>query len=126
MLDVDRLEQGTDFVAELSLAAEEGRGPYSQIALSQLFASGWEIRNTRFEGISAGDEGSFDYRDIRDDRVYTYLSLPAVGAKKFRILLHAAYVGTYYLPSISAEAMYDASINARHPGRWVHVAEPGQ
>jgi uncharacterized protein YfaS (alpha-2-macroglobulin family) len=124
--DIDHIEQGADFVAEITVAAERGSGPYQQIALSHLVASGWEIRNMRFEGVSDSDESAYDYRDIRDDRVYTYFSLPSNGSKKFHAVLHATYRGKYYLPLVSAEAMYDASVTAREPGRWVEVVEPGQ
>jgi hypothetical protein len=39
----------------------------------------------------------------------------------FRTRLNAAYLGRYYLPGLSAEAMYDASQQARLEGQWVEV-----
>ena len=67
----------------------------------------------------------FDYQDVRDDRVYTYFDLRAGETKKFELLLNASYLGHYYLPPVSVEAMYDATINGRTAGRWVEVARAG-
>jgi len=40
-------------------------------------------------------------------------------------LLNASYLGKYYLPAVSAEAMYDETIFARVAGQWVEVIKPG-
>ena len=45
-------------------------------------------------------------------------------AKTFRILLNASYLGKFYLPTVYVEAMYDKSVSARIPGRWVQVVAP--
>ena len=42
-----------------------------------------------------------------------------------RSLLNAAYLGSYYLPSVSVEAMYDATTYGRTAGTWVTVADEG-
>ena len=41
--------------------------------------------------------------------------------KTIRVLLHATYIGTYYLPSVRCEAMYDNSIQANSEGKWIEV-----
>ena len=64
-------------------------------------------------------------RDVRDDRVYTYFSLKAGETKTIATRLNASYLGRFYLPPVSAEAMYDATLNARVVGRWVEVVEAG-
>jgi uncharacterized protein YfaS (alpha-2-macroglobulin family) len=46
-------------------------------------------------------------------------------AKTFNVRLNAAYPGRYYLPTVTVEAMYDHSINARRKGRWVLVTATG-
>jgi uncharacterized protein YfaS (alpha-2-macroglobulin family) len=116
------LKQGTDFIAEVTLQNPGYRGDYQNMALSQIFPSGWEIRNTRFEGTSGAYDLSVpDYQDIRDDRVYTYFDLAAGKAKTFRILLSATYAGKFYLPEVKCAAMYDNRIIALKPGKWIHV-----
>lgn len=121
-IDVSRLKQGTSFVAQITVSNPGLRGHLKEIALSQIFPSGWEIQNARMsERAAALKSDAYTYQDVRDDRVYTYFDLNANQAKTFRIMLHAAYEGRYYLPSFSAETMYDSSINARNTGQWVEV-----
>ncbi|MBO6522591.1 MAG: hypothetical protein JJ971_02090 [Balneolaceae bacterium] len=124
-INPNEIEQGTDFVAEVSIRNPGLRGDYAEMALTQIFPSGWEIRNTRMDGESFSEPtSSFDYQDIRDDRVYTYFDLKSTATKVFRIQLNASYLGEFYLPAISTEAMYDESISARTPGTWVKVMAP--
>ncbi len=121
-INPEELEQGTDFIAEVSLYNPGTRGTLKEMTLNQIFPSGWEIHNTRMDGFSSSySSDSYDYQDIRDDRVYTYYSLDKGETKKFRIQLNATYLGKYYLPTIESEAMYDEAISARTPGKWVKV-----
>lgn len=125
-LDVSKLEQGNDFIAEVSITNPDTRGAYAQMALSQIFPSGWEIHNTRMDEAESVIKSSYPtYQDIRDDRVYTYFNLSRAEKKTFRIVLNAAYVGRYYLPTVYCEAMYDNTINSRKPGKWVEVVKTG-
>jgi uncharacterized protein YfaS (alpha-2-macroglobulin family) len=98
---------------------------YNDLAVSMLFPSGWEILNARMDNIKSAalkaDEP--DYQDIRDDRVYLYFNLAKGQTKTFKVLLQAAYLGKYYLPSIQCEAMYDNSIRAYSKGYWVDVVK---
>jgi len=121
VISPDKLEQGTDFYTEISLHNPGTRSNYEQLSLSVIVPSGWEIRNTRMEEASAIENSSYEYQDVRDDRVYTYFSLQWGKTKTFKIVFNAAYVGRYYLPSFTCEAMYDNSIFARNSGKWVEV-----
>ena len=116
------IKQGTDFYAEVTVKNPGTRRNYSELALNQLFPSGWEIMNSRLDQMgNPSGISTAKYIDIRDDRVYTFFDLQAGATKKFRVYLNASYIGRYYLPTIYCEAMYDASINARIPGQWVTV-----
>jgi uncharacterized protein YfaS (alpha-2-macroglobulin family) len=124
LLDVSKLQQGTDFMAEVTVFNPGMRGNYQQMALTQIFPSGWEIHNTRLFGIEGGLTSSpFTYQDIRDDRVYTYFDINKNQSLTYYVLLNASYTGRFFLPSTNCAAMYDASINARVPGKWVEVTE---
>jgi uncharacterized protein YfaS (alpha-2-macroglobulin family) len=127
VITVDELAQGTDFMAEVTVRNPGYRGYYNELALTQLFPSGWEIRNQRMElsGETLGND-YYEYQDIRDDRVLTYFDLSRNTSKTFTIGLHAAYIGEYYLPAVRCEAMYDASIMALRKGRQIKVVEPGK
>jgi uncharacterized protein YfaS (alpha-2-macroglobulin family) len=124
-LDPSRLEQGMDLAAEVTVRHTGVPPAYEEVALMYLVPSGWEIRNDRLGAALPATGARFDFQDIRDDRVYTYFDLKRGESKTFRILLNASYLGHYYLPMIAAEAMYDATIHARIPGRWTDVIKPG-
>jgi uncharacterized protein YfaS (alpha-2-macroglobulin family) len=119
-LDPARLPQGTDFKAVVLIKNPGALGDYDNLALTQIFPSGWEIINTRLTGQS-DDNSGFDYRDIRDDRVMTYFSLGKYKSISFTVLLNASYEGKYYLPAVQCEAMYSDEIGAVRAGRWVKV-----
>ncbi|MCC6835779.1 MAG: hypothetical protein IT213_12380, partial [Cytophagales bacterium] len=124
-LDPVMLEQGTEFVATVTVFNPGMRGLYKNLALNQIFPSGWEINNLRLTGDDAakitGDVPT--YQDIRDDRVYTYFDISARQYKTFKVMLTASYAGSYYLPAVSCEAMYDNSIYARKKGKVVEVVK---
>ncbi|MDE5419165.1 MG2 domain-containing protein [Labilibaculum sp. DW002] len=123
-IDVKKLQQGTDFKVEVRLNHPGIMDDYEQMALTQIFPSGWEIVNTRFgdvDEVSKSDQPT--YQDIRDDRVYTYFDMKRNKSKTFTMTLNAAYVGKYYLPTVNCEAMYDDRVNARKPGQWVEVVK---
>ena len=124
-IDVTNLEQGTDFMAEVSIKNPGVRGMYRNMALSQIFASGWEIRNQRLDNITYLKGDIPTYQDIRDDRVYSYFDLGVGAYKTFKVMLNASYTGLYYLPGVSCDAMYDNSISAHIAGKWVSVRKQG-
>lgn len=122
-LDISKIEQGTDFVAVVTLTNPGKKGLYKEMALTQIFPSGWEIHNSRIEG-SEGNKNA-RYEDIRDDRVYMYYDLAPNATKIFKVHLNATYLGRYYLPSFYSEAMYDHLINAKSGGKWVEIVPQG-
>jgi uncharacterized protein YfaS (alpha-2-macroglobulin family) len=123
-IDPTQLEQGTEFIATVSVANPGTRGTYKNLALHQIFPSGWEINNLRLdEAEERLTMDKPDYQDIRDDRVYTYFELAPSQKKTFKVMLTASYAGSYYLPGIACEAMYDHSINALKKGQVVEVVK---
>ena len=123
-IDPEQIQQGTDFIAEVKIIHTGYRTDYYQMALSQIFPSGWEIINTRMT--ETGDftkSGTPIYQDFRDDRVYTFFHLNKFANKTFRVMLNASYAGRFYMPSVTSEAMYDHTIQARKHGMWVEVVK---
>ena len=128
-IDPNVIEQGTDFVAEVKVTNPGTKGKaYKEMALTQIFPSGWEIINSRMDGLSYGavdkDANYYTYQDIKDDRVNTFFNIAQNSTKTYRIQLNAAYEGMYYLPTTACQAMYDNTISARKPGNWVRVTKP--
>ncbi len=123
-IDPSRLEQGIEFIASVTVSNPGVKGAYQNLALNQIFPSGWEINNLRLD--EAEDRLKSDkatYQDIRDDRVYTYFDLNAGQRKTFKVMLTASFAGSYYLPAMSCEAMYDRSVYARTRGQVVEVVK---
>jgi len=119
----ETLTQGADFIASVTVT-NKTYVSVKNFALAQMFPAGWEIVNTRMLG---GDEShknsEFDYRDYRDDRVYTYFSLDASQSKSFLVNLNASYCGNYTLAPVTCEAMYDNSYFAKVAGKRVKVVK---
>lgn len=123
-IDPSSLKQGTDFIAIVNVKNPGKRGYYANLALTQIFPSGWEILNSRLmNDAEAAVSSPSDYRDIRDDRVNTYFSLSEGKDANYIVMLNAAYAGKYYLPATYCEAMYDNSITALVKGQWVEVVK---
>ncbi len=121
-LDPTSIPQGTDFVAVVTVKNPGIRGNYEEMALTQVFPAGWELRNLRMDNLEYTIKNdASDYQDIRDDRIYTYFDISSNNTRTYSILLNATYEGRYYLPSVYCEAMYDNGINARESGGWVEV-----
>lgn len=125
VIDIGQMSQGSDFVAAVSVTNRTDMN-LDNLALTHIVPSGWEIHNTRLDDSSEGERSDLDYEDIRDDRVYRYFGLKRGETKVFVTLLNAAYLGRYYLPTVSVEAMYDVSKHARTKGRWVEVVSAGK
>jgi hypothetical protein len=120
-VDEKSLEQGTDFAMVVKVTNNTFKR-VENIALTQMVPSGWEIQNTRMYEADWGiKESSLDYRDFRDDRVFTYFALDRGETKTFVCILNAAYKGEYLQPSVWCEAMYDENYYSRIPGKPVLV-----
>ncbi|QMU63045.1 MAG: hypothetical protein GKR88_01340 [Flavobacteriaceae bacterium] len=121
---ISKLKQGREFKATVTVTNLNNE-KVSDIALSQFFPSGWEIINTRFAAYNGGTDSKARYTDIRDDRVNFYFDLSRKGTKNssktFSVLLNASYLGTYYVPGLQVEAMYDHDYLTRSKGKWVTV-----
>ena len=111
-VDPFSLAQGTDFVIKARITNTSATEDYTNLILSQIFPSGWEIANDRTTDF---------YQDFRDDRVYSYFNLGKSASKEITIRATATYKGKFYLPSIICKAMYDETVNASVKGGWCEV-----
>lgn len=119
-INVTDIKQGQTFTAEIKVTNQTAV-TQRDVALAQIFPSGWEINNDRLNDTNTFSNSSFDYQDIRDDRIYTYFMLKRGESKTFKVNLTATYGGDFYLPGPYCEAMYDASVNAKGRGQWIKV-----
>ncbi|HPR57424.1 MAG TPA: alpha-2-macroglobulin family protein [Bacteroidales bacterium] len=122
LVDIYKMKQGTDFVAEITLTNPGNIGDYENMVLSYTVPSGWEIINKRIYNAEENQvESPFIYRDIGDKRIDTFFTLETGKTVIYRIELNAAYAGRYYKPSVTCSAMYDNSIYAVEKGNWVEI-----
>lgn len=119
--DVSKLHQGTDFTAKV-IITNTSRNYVENIALTEIFPSGWEIVNTSFTDYGSASSEA-DFTDIRDDRVNFYFNLGSQKSKTFTVQLNASYLGKYYRYGAQAEAMYDHDYLVRTKGSWVEVVK---
>ena len=121
-LSVNDIIQGTDFMAITSISNISGTSDYTNLALTHIIPSGWEIYNERMvapetENVAPDGSGKsvskYSYQDIRDDRVLTYFNLRRGETKVFTVRLQATYAGNFILPAVQCEAMYDVNVQAR-------------
>lgn len=122
-LDVSVLEVGTSIRAVVTLNRSYSSRDYLDLALTQIFPSGWEISNSRMMETSGTGGENLDYQDIRDDRVLTYFSMYGYSRETITITvdLTATYPGKWYLPPTTVEAMYNDVVKAGNAGKWVAV-----
>lgn len=122
-MSVNDIRQGTDFTAIASISNTSGTTDYTNLALTHIIPSGWEVYNERMTvpeaepqettDSSGNVSGQYTYQDIRDDRVLTYFNLRRGETKIFTIRLQATYAGNFILPAVQCEAMYDVNVQAR-------------
>jgi alpha-2-macroglobulin len=122
-LNPNRIIQGTDILATVKLRNVSNISAMQNVALTQIFPSGWEIINQRLYAAELGEQAYYEYQDIRDDRVMTYFTLYKGNEYVFKFLLNASFPGKYYLPAVAVETMYDGSNYSRTKGQWVEVTK---
>lgn len=119
-LNIERLSQGQNLTAVITVK-NTGSSDYHRIVLNQPVCSGWEIHKAQSD---PDDHNRYEFREIDDNHVYTCFDLKKDEKKTFRVLLKASYIGEFYLPAISVEAMHNPQIRGRIPGKWVQVGKP--
>jgi uncharacterized protein YfaS (alpha-2-macroglobulin family) len=122
-IDIKNIKQGTDFVALVTIENDTGNS-LDQVAVSQLFAAGFELRSAM---LAQEDQSSWvSHQHSGDDRLYTYVDFPFPEINKNRTLvlkatLNATYAGKFYLPGWSAQAMYKPEVKASTAGTWLEI-----
>jgi uncharacterized protein YfaS (alpha-2-macroglobulin family) len=124
MVNTGNIRQNDLLVIRLTLTSSVDKLAY--VAISDLLPAGFEIENPR---ITEGTNYAFiqnpavpDYMDIRDDRILLYTSF--TGGKRqqqFFYAVRAVTPGTFVLPPVNAEAMYDASYSSTAGQGRIHV-----
>lgn len=113
--------QGELVICKLELTSSKD---VDNVAVMDLIPAGFEIENMRLSrGSFAWVKGlsSSQHLDARDDRAIYYTSLTAHRKQTFTYLCRVVNQGTFLLPPLGAEAMYDPGINSYVSGDTVRV-----
>ena len=115
VLDRGNVRQGDLVVLEVGIRSVAGA--LENVAVQILLPAGFEVENPRLSTretlpwISSADL-PVDFFDFRDDQVLLFLDLPDQRLRTGYVLLRAVTPGTFRLPPIQAEAMYEPAIRA--------------
>ena len=112
------LKHGDDFKINVRVTNTSGK-TVENIALTVPLPTAWEINNDRIGGGESSSSTSFSYQDFKDEAVYTYFNLSSGSRIDLTFYATVAYDGSFYIPAVHAEAMYDDSIGAIIPGIYV-------
>ena len=118
--------QGELIVCKIDLTGFDRNA--DNIVITDLIPAGFEIENPR---LNPATELSWkvinpmriDYMDIRDDRLILFTNLNRNTTNRFIYLLRVVNQGTYQLPVIGAEAMYDQEYHSYNGAGVVKVLQ---
>jgi uncharacterized protein YfaS (alpha-2-macroglobulin family) len=114
-VDLEHLRQGVLYAVKIDIDAPNQR--VENVIIDDMLPAGLEIENPRLMTSSTlswlpKDVDQPDYTDIRDDRMLLFSSLEQKKRRQFVYTVRAVTVGTFVLPPISAECMYDPTLKS--------------
>lgn len=128
-IDPARIRRGDLVTVSLRIAAPDGRARRNVVA-EDLLPAGFEIENPRLATSAAQgahqtrtDDVAPSHVEIRDDRLVLVGDLPARRAITHQYLVRAVAAGTFALPPLAAECMYDREVRARAGAGTLLIAE---
>ena len=118
--------QGELIVCKIDLTGFERNA--DNIVITDLLPAGFEIENPRLNpatelGWKMVNPMRIDYMDIRDDRLILFTNLVRNKTTRFIYLLRVVNQGTYQLPVIGAEAMYDQEYHSYNGAGVVNILQ---
>jgi uncharacterized protein YfaS (alpha-2-macroglobulin family) len=112
-LIADSVRLGQQVICRIEASATNRR--LSNVVIADLLPAGMEIENPRLKTSPRlswlpGNKGRFDYQDIRDDRLLLFTNLSPGTTTTFHYSLRVIAAGTFKIPPITAECMYNPVI----------------
>lgn len=111
-LDLSDVKVGQLVVAKITIEATKS---LENVAIVDLLPAGFEIENPRLSTSSAlswaDSSYSAQYMDIRDDRLMLFSNV-STNDRTFYYTLRAVTEGSFKVPAIMAEAMYDPDFSS--------------
>jgi uncharacterized protein YfaS (alpha-2-macroglobulin family) len=112
-------------------------GPLEHLVIEDLLPAGLDIENPRLQTTAAAegrdhasptDAGPFNNPrlDVRDDRLVLFGGMTAGGTGKYVYTARAVAPGTFSVPPVRAECMYDLGTNSLWGGGTLKVVAPAR
>ncbi|HTW95858.1 MAG TPA: MG2 domain-containing protein [Tepidisphaeraceae bacterium] len=134
-LDVDGHELKNNIVrsgdlvkVELTIEAPPDE---SNLVIDDLLPAGLEIENPRLSTSAQEDEDTSQIPDLarvrvdmRDDRLILMADMPGAATARYEYLARAVTRGTFIIPPVRIEAMYDIATNALSGGGGRLIVQP--
>lgn len=125
-VDVSGLEQNDVIIVHITVAPEAEN--LKNVIIVDMLPAGLEIENPRLGRdvhLDWTDPQTLtpDYMDICDDRMILFASFSDTGEYHFYYAARAVTVGSFTLPPIKAECMYDPAINSTSGAGKIVVKE---
>ena len=123
------LKLGDLVYVEVELANTSG-ATIQNIALVDRLPAGFEIENPRLgrsvklDWVEDTELWLVDFQNTRDDRVEAFGALAPGATKKLVYTVRAVTSGTFTIPPVEAEAMYDPTLWAREAGGKAVIGGP--
>jgi len=113
--DLDAIGQGDLLVLKTRIRTTAG--PVSNVVVASLLPPGLEVENPRLkssETLTWITDANLEPAslDLRDDRILAFTDLPANSWRTLYTLVRSVVPGTFRLPPVSAEAMYNPGLRA--------------
>ena len=118
--------QGELIVCKIELTGFDRKA--DNIVITDLIPAGFEIENPRLNPATElkwvpQNPMYVQYMDIRDDRLLLFTNLNRNKTNEFYYLLRVVNQGTYQLPVIGAEAMYDQEYHSYNGAGVVKISQ---
>jgi len=129
-LEGGSLKLGELVYVELELRNTTG-DRIANVALVDRIPAGWEIENPRLgrggqtlDWVDTDRLWEADHLDLRDDRLEIFGHLDRGESRKVVYAVRAVSAGSFNVPPVEAEAMYEPRIWAREMGRKAEIRGP--
>ncbi|MGN0034032.1 MAG: alpha-2-macroglobulin family protein [Candidatus Limimorpha sp.] len=109
---LDNVKQNKDVFVEIVISNPH-QYEVTDNALVYYAPSGFELINNRLYGDNRMNERNCKHIDYQDEHAEFFFDLAPNESKTFRLTMNAAYEGSYVVPSVTCEDMYNSDIYYR-------------
>lgn len=117
---VTRVSLGDEVLVEINIQAKDGKN-HQNVAVVELLPGGFEPVLELKEGNNV-ELSSVEYFDRREDRIVFYMSA-SDATRTIRYRMKAVNKGSFILPGVFAEDMYDVKVRAHSKAKRIEIVD---